>query len=651
MKTPRDLWNLTCRLALPVLVMTMTPPVAALAEQDDYSLQQDVAEQEGAVFGRLRFIGGTVTLRRDNQITTDLVVNDPLAPGDVFATERDGRAEAQLADGSSLKLDYDTELVLQSLSDSTNQIENTTILQLGRGSMIIRADNMDSKEKRFQIDTDGASVFLLSDGLFRIDVRSDGSTVVTSRRGVAEVMSQEISSLVRSGERITVLPDQIPGEARVFNTRLADDFDGWAQVRDEALLRRDRYDDEEPTSLPEAVEPYGTELSYYGRWSNTPSYGWVWRPVGLGPDWQPYVNGRWTDCRTGLVWVSYEPWGWAPFHYGRWEFLLGSGWVWIPGHVFSGAYVAWGVAPGYFGWCPLGYYDTPVAFSVNIGIHRDPWVYVGAQNIYARRINTVVVRDATVLRGIENRRVIVRGRPFIDPRRVKDAPRISQELYTVAENRRDVRMDTTPDARRLPFRENERQKLVQINNRRVRENRDGDVSRGAAVGRGPNGRPVTVMPSDRRINVPRNSAPPAGNPRGNGRERVRTLVPDDGRQPSEPGQNPGQRRNDPRTRGDSQPERVIPRIIPRPGSGEETERREGHAPPPRVRREDTQGQRPSGPPPGAQSRPPERPRSNAGGGNAGNGEGQRQRQQQKPRQQQNNGGGGGGNSEKHRHHN
>jgi uncharacterized membrane protein YgcG len=32
----------------------------------------------------------------------------------------------------------------------------------------------------------------------------------------------------------------------------------------------------------------------------------------------------------GPVWLSAEPWGWAPYHYGRWIDDAEFGWLWIP---------------------------------------------------------------------------------------------------------------------------------------------------------------------------------------------------------------------------------------------------------------------------------------------------------------------------------
>ena len=35
------------------------------------------------------------------------------------------------------------------------------------------------------------------------------------------------------------------------------------------------------------------------------------------------------DNPYGLTWVSNEPWGYAPYHYGRWA-NASNEWVWVP---------------------------------------------------------------------------------------------------------------------------------------------------------------------------------------------------------------------------------------------------------------------------------------------------------------------------------
>src|SRR5262249_41105155 len=59
-------------------------------------------------------------------------------------------------------------------------------------------------------------------------------------------------------------------------------------------------------------------------------------------------------------WVDTEPWGWAPFHYGRWVFVDGY-WAWAPGPIivrpaYAPALVAFfaGVS-GRLAWVALGW--------------------------------------------------------------------------------------------------------------------------------------------------------------------------------------------------------------------------------------------------------------------------------------------------------
>src|SRR3954467_5611117 len=61
-------------------------------------------------------------------------------------------------------------------------------------------------------------------------------------------------------------------------------------------------------------------LSPYGDWIQDPHYGYVWAPhvsVGFRPY---YSSGYWVMTEYGNTWVSRYPWGWAPFHYGRWMY-------------------------------------------------------------------------------------------------------------------------------------------------------------------------------------------------------------------------------------------------------------------------------------------------------------------------------------------
>ena len=77
-----------------------------------------------------------------------------------------------------------------------------------------------------------------------------------------------------------------------------------------------------------------TTSTQYGVMVRQPEYGQVWYPQ-VAPDWVPYREGSWAYVAPwGWTWVDSEPWGFAPFHYGRWA-DIGGRWGWVPGARWS----------------------------------------------------------------------------------------------------------------------------------------------------------------------------------------------------------------------------------------------------------------------------------------------------------------------------
>jgi hypothetical protein len=108
------------------------------------------------------------------------------------------------------------------------------------------------------------------------------------------------------------------------------------------------------------------ELEGYGYWIDYGSYGWCWTPGDVGPTWRPYMDGYWAYTEFGWTWVSYEPYGWAVYHYGRWTFDPVFGWVWVPGSEWAPAWVAWSYGDPWIGWAPL---PPTVVWNVSYGLH------------------------------------------------------------------------------------------------------------------------------------------------------------------------------------------------------------------------------------------------------------------------------------------
>jgi hypothetical protein len=91
-----------------------------------------------------------------------------------------------------------------------------------------------------------------------------------------------------------------------------------------------------------------------GNWYQVTDYGYVWQPdAATNTDWRPYTDGYWAYTDVGWTWVSYEDFGWATYHYGRWIRLEDYGWCWVPGYEWGPAWVSWRTGGDYIGWAPL----------------------------------------------------------------------------------------------------------------------------------------------------------------------------------------------------------------------------------------------------------------------------------------------------------
>jgi hypothetical protein len=211
---------------------------------------------------------------------------------------------------------------------------------------------------------------------------------------------------LRAGRRAEVRDDDI----RTAQAQ-RDAFDDWSSARDQ-------YEDQSQSTRYIASEVTGYEdLDRYGSWRTDAEYGSLWIPTTVGADWVPYRDGSWTWIEPwGWTWVDNAPWGYAPFHYGRWVYV-NRRWAWAPGSraerlVWAPALVGWvGGAdwnitfrdrshrPG-FGWYPLSPHDRYVPSwhaSENhlrwLNSHVRPDSPRGRDHDYRQRGLTVVPQD------------------------------------------------------------------------------------------------------------------------------------------------------------------------------------------------------------------------------------------------------------------
>ena len=158
-------------------------------------------------------------------------------------------------------------------------------------------------------------------------------------------------------------------------------------------------------ALPQARADVSIDFFYNnlsgGNWIEVGDYGYGWQPdvATSDPNWRPYADGYWAYTDVGWTWVSYEDFGWATYHYGRWASLADYGWVWFPGSdlEWGPAWVSWRTGGDYVGWAPLPprgpgivYAGGPIGGRVDIEFDIGPAYY---NFIDARFIGEPVLRD------------------------------------------------------------------------------------------------------------------------------------------------------------------------------------------------------------------------------------------------------------------
>jgi hypothetical protein len=154
------------------------------------------------------------------------------------------------------------------------------------------------------------------------------------------------------------------------------------------------YTDDDPSALVD----FHTTLDPYGAWVDDPTYGTIWVPNGsvVGTNFTPYGTGGHWVYGDDYTWESDYPWGWAPFHYGRWIDVPGRGWTWIAGREYAPAWVNWSIGePGveFMGWAPaapLFFWRGGEAAQFTFAI-QPRFAYVGTNDLFAARIQERII--------------------------------------------------------------------------------------------------------------------------------------------------------------------------------------------------------------------------------------------------------------------
>ena len=355
-------------LPMPCLLLALGLLVAGNAQADD---------DPPARVARLAYLAGNVTFAPAGEDQWGQAsINRPMTTGDRLLTDDASRAAMDI-DGGDLRIDSNTGFNFLRLDDSGTQIE------LSRGTLNWRIDTIREGQNN-EVDTPTLAFVATQPGTYKIEVSADGgaTTISILQDGAGTVYGEGGASYPLSGRQSWTFSDSALRDISGAPLAMPDDFDAWCVNRD-AQARGAGGNDYVSTD----VVGYA-DLAYNGNWDSDADYGDVWYPATVVAGWAPYRYGHWAWIAPwGWTWIDDAPWGFAPFHYGRWIYRH-ERWGWVPGPrqvrpVYCPAMVAfvgggdWHVSVSSgrpVAWVPLGPRDVYV-----------PW-YRGSQR-YVTNVN------------------------------------------------------------------------------------------------------------------------------------------------------------------------------------------------------------------------------------------------------------------------
>ncbi len=384
-------WSSVIALTLSIALL----PIRATAQDQDQGQQDDPPNR----VARLGYMEGSVSFQPAGETDwVQAVANRPMTTGDRLWADKDSRAELQLG-SAVIRLGENTGVSFLNLDDNTVQI------QLSSGTINLRVRRLDQNDN-FEVDTPDLAFTVSRAGNYRFDATEDGtSTIVSLRDGEGQATGNGQTYSLHAGERASFTGGSDSLNADVEDLAGRDQFDQWADSRDH------RYDNSRSAQyLSHDVVGY-EDLDDNGSWRDDRDYGHVWYPNNVAPGWAPYREGHWDWIAPwGYTWVDDSPWGYAPYHYGRWV-TVGGRWGWVAGPVnvrpvYAPALVVFigggggGIGVGFggdVGWFPLGPREVYVPpYRVSRG-------YMNQVNVSNTTVNTTTITNVYNNTVINNR--------------------------------------------------------------------------------------------------------------------------------------------------------------------------------------------------------------------------------------------------------
>ena len=286
--------------------------------------------------------------------------------------------------------------------------------------------------------------------------------MVTVSSGAVEVTGQNLDQQLGPNQSLR-LSGSNPVYAEQVQLLPPDGLDQFDQQREHRRERSNAYQYVSPDMIGAA------DLDDYGDWQpanqDNQGYGAVWYPRSVPAGWTPYSNGHWAWVAPwGWTWVEAEPWGFAPFHYGRWA-SFGGRWGWVPGPppsafggeirpIYSPALVAFVGGPGgglsisigaFAAWFPLGpreayqpwYHASPAycnrvnvtnIYTTNVTVIHNTYINRTVNVYNTTNVTNVTYVNRNVATVVVPQRALASGQPIAQVQRIQMTPQVRAQL-------------------------------------------------------------------------------------------------------------------------------------------------------------------------------------------------------------------------------
>lgn len=266
-----------------IAVVSMMIPATLWAQKDNKSSSAvSSLYLISAKAGAVNFVTGSVRLARADGKKGTLQKGDTVEVGDKVSTDSDGKAEILLNPGSYIRLAGNSEF--EFLTTSLDDLQ----LKVNRGSAMFEV--IADKDFTVTVKTPDARFYLITAGVFRVDVMENGGGKISVWKGKAQVGDLK-ATVVKGGKTASLENGQVA--IVKFDRDQKGEFENWSRDRAKEIAKVNAKLQQRQMnqSLINSFGNNGWNINGYGLWVRDPwsqsfcflPFSWGWSsPYGFG---------------------------------------------------------------------------------------------------------------------------------------------------------------------------------------------------------------------------------------------------------------------------------------------------------------------------------------------------------------------------------